>query len=288
MDFKKTTQPYLQLFYFTGLSSFYQERIDVKSLKSPRLVRRFIFNILCISVVIVISGIQYYLLITQKLKIHHNSFGIFFISVDCAIHIMVVILSMRNTEAIMRLYSGFRELDRYMVAKANRTVDYHRFHTRTIFCLACIIVPMVVSRFVSRLIPSKLFTSTSENLQIISNLLYGVVQTQIVFYVVLFNHLIYWFKGWIKHKASSSVCLPIAQNITNVRRRDHNDHAIFRPLKYVHFKLWELSQSISMVFGWTLLLIIFRNWFTVGYNTYKVFLSLENLKGFEKLARKYD
>lgn len=288
MDFKTTTQPYLQLFYFTGLSSFYQERIDLKSLKSPRLVRRFIFNILCISVVIVISAIQYYLQITRKLKFYHNSFGIFFITIDCAIHILVVIISMRNTEAIMRLYSGFRELDRYMVAKGNRTVDYHRFHSRTVFSLACIILPMVVTLFVSRLIPSRLFTSTSENLQIISTLLYGVVQTQIVFYVVLFNNLINWFKCWIKHKAGSSFCLPIAQNIINVRRRDHSDHAVFRPLKYVHFKLWELSQNISMVFGWTLLLIIFRNWFTVGYNMYKVFLSLENLKGFETLARKYD
>lgn len=298
MNFKEATQPFLWLFYYAGLSFPYTETVrdnDLTSSSQLKFYRKLFYSLINSVVMISVESILLYMQIMDNSLAKQRSVGIFFAVFDSVFYVSVIGFSIKYNKQMKDFFIQFRDLDHYIITKTHKTIDYQRFHKRTFYMLTFVLLPMIITFIVSKLIPSHLFVGISEHLQIPPVIYTGIIQSQIIFYIVLFNRFIEWFKEWIKYKTSYIIGPPIRdtnartieQNLMNIKRYDLNDYTEYRCLKCIHFKLWELSRNFSAVFGWNLLLIIFRNWFSVGFNLYRVFLSVNKFGSNALLARKY-
>lgn len=297
MNFKEATQPFLWVFYWAGLS-FPSSSLNDSKLTHSTFSKKCIFHILNALFLTVSEFILIYIQITGEIAAHHRSVGYFFAIFDTLFFLSVISVSVKYNDQMKNFYLQFRDLDNYINTKTTKRVNYNHFHRQTFRVISSILLPMIVTFIVSKIFPSRLFSKISGILQIPILIYIGIVQSQIIFYVILFNRFIDWLKHWIKSKATNSIGPPFNESnietidrsmkVLLVKRRDLNDFTEYRSLKYIHFKLWEISKSFSVVFGWNLLLIIFRNWFSVGFNLYRVFLTVDKLGSNAALARKYN
>lgn len=100
----------------------------------------------------------------------------------------------------------------------------------------------------------------------------------LLFYVCLFQYLVRAFVDYVEiHAITSSQSTATDINVIPIQRRRMDTRNIIIELNYfkmIHFVLWEISDSINQVFGWTIVAVLLQLCFYAIYNVYFAFLLL--------------
>lgn len=285
MEFERAVHGFLYIFYFVGLTSF-RPHVNLTTWQS-KIIDIFptIFYTLLI---VVASGVSIYAqsYLSVFPEVVDTVVTYLLIGSECALNVSVIVQTLFFREQFKRLYRKYVALQKYIIFRMDCRMRFDEFQSAYGCLTLVVLIPFALT-----LCARKTIYSSAANLVLESGMMGlqfapSLVHLHTIIHVNLLNFFYAFLTGWLK------VQIPKFAQHTHESSREQQCMNIteLRQLKFIHYKLWEISLHINQIFGWSNLAIIFRNYFEVAYSTltvYWIYLYSSPNQSLWTLIRKY-
>lgn len=289
MNFKAIAHRFLYLFYVAGMSACNPRANSPVETWKTRMIQ-FVPTCFYLTVIVAIGIITEYAHL--RLQIFPDTMDTLVTHIlilsECILNFTVVgqtILVRRNYNKLLHIYV---ELENYMNVRFGCPVRFEKFQRVIYNVTIVLLIPFVVTWMVRKIIGSFAVNVTAENGLLMSQFVAIIVHLHAIVHVKLLNFYFTFATDGLKSKVA-----PVSATRTNdtfdlTPTQGHNKgFNQLRQLKFIHFKLWEISMIINRIFGWSIAAMIFRNWVEVAYSAYWIYLYSILDHTYWTLLRKY-
>lgn len=265
MDFEKSIQPFLNLFYYLGQSPFQQ--------KNPIEKRRFqISKNLFLLAHGILSGmltisIIYYLNFRESDWSRTDRVLIILIALCEAVRIASVLIQcIFSKNHLASVNSTFRMLERFYAIHLGHSISYRAFRRQykikaTALCI--VFIPQFVIFLRKTAVHGMTLAMQVKFMQIIK--LVSILHN--IFYIDLLNFYFAELNAVIRKDLTNNI---VGKNVSYVSKSTPNLLICekLRCYKTVHFHMWTMAQQISDFFGWSLVATILYIFVELVHATY--------------------
>lgn len=269
MQFERGLDKFIKLFYICGLSCYpsFDEYLTVKT-KKERFVQYFPSVALIGLIIILLTTICMYNFLSNDLVIRRYMIHMILMLLILFLCAIQTIRQWRNFAKIcmhMRIIESLSWGKFYCVSNA-----FKRHFMRRVFVMLIPFLTAYVARISKKQMPSLPYV-------VIIAILDGLILLVLLhafFYVDLLDHMLESFVRHVDTRASTATAV--------VEKKMNNFHSpaayqltaeLFH-FKLLHFHLWEISETINQLFGWTIIIIFLRYFFYSIWNVYDAYSSL--------------
>lgn len=194
-----------------------------------------------------------------------------------------VILSSLHTTSFAQLFSQINAMD--LDSQMNFIIDFPAFRRQFlkylyIICVSCL---MPVSVIVAR--PPNwanfMVMSTFLSLRILSVL--NVLH--VLFYITLYDFMLKSFVQYVDGRGTNSM-MDVTLHIGGARPQFLKTELNYYQM--LHYELWKIGKTIKRIFGWTLTVILFQNFFYGLFCVYYALLVMGKRGICYEMLRKFD
>lgn len=277
MNFVTFIQRYNILFNLCGIGEF-----CTHARVSLTLQAKFAENILAIFyllIIIVLYSFAIYFRISATLSFRtlNNIFAYMLTSSELILHLTIsgqAIVFRRQFNELARSYGS---IHMYMTKRVKCGVyleDFGRRLNRVIFVL---IFPCLMTLIWRATMPLISFRMPFNIIVLTFYFLSMVVELHIIAHVELLNFFLNTATHWLCTRTTKFSAMDLYQPT----KQSMNGYSEIQHVKWIHFKLWELTTDINRIFGWSLGAMILRNGIEIAYGAYLVYLfgSAQNYVG---------
>lgn len=267
MKFERGLDKFLKLFFICGLSCYpsFDEYSTIKT-KKERFVQYFPSVSLIGLIIISSMTICVYNFLSDDSVIKDFFTNILLRLLILFLCAVLTIRQWRNFAKIcmhMRIIESLSWGQFYCVSNA-----FKRHFIRRVFVM---LIPFLTA-FMT-LISINQMSSLTIILAIVNGLIL-LALLQAFFYVDLLDHMLEGFVQHVDSRASNATAAA-AKRINNFRSpAAYQLTAELFHFKLLHFHLWEISEKINQLFGWTIIIILLTYFYYSIWNVYVAYLSL--------------
>lgn len=284
MDFIALIQRFKILFSLCGLGEFVP-RSKVSPTWRTRLIDIFP-AIVYMSVVIVLYrfAIHFRILYPDTTATVNNACAYLHVSCEFLLHLTITVQALFHRGHFDQMFRSYDSIQKYMSKRLNHRVDFKIFEKRIFRVILVLSVPCMTLLSWRLIVTLRKPTVQFNLISIALYFLSSVVQLYIVVHVELLKFFVNTTSQWLQAQASevsaSNFRLP------NDVLRVENQHSAVLHLKWIHFKLWEISINVNRIFGMSLSAIILRNAVEIAFGVYGFFLYERMKYSYMTLIRK--
>lgn len=290
MDFKKSVAPYLNTFYYLGLSPCllkYNKTLRNKILSSSFLIIHAIISLaLSFSCLYLIN-----LVCTQEWsrtdRLIINILALCEIIRIVSIFIQCIVYK----NVLIDVIGTFRSLERFYAIHLSHSISYKKFK-KQFRNKVIIVVVAYLPQFIMFIEKSTIHKTTSVGPQAkclqIFKLIYMLYN---IFYIDLLNFYFAELNVMMRRDIANDA-IKSNNNCSTVTIMKQSSNGLcarekLRHYKTVHFNLWETAQRISEYFGWSMIVMIIYVFVEFVYAAYFIILNLHSRHVILKVARKH-
>lgn len=267
----RSLRHYFLCFFLSGHSSYIPFSETKKTTRFWLYLPRISMFLLLVWAAI-IFGIE--LKVHKLLRVQHSLYLMLFV------HASGLTSSICHENAVKRILLSFNRAIDHLEMALNIRVQINCFektYRRKFVFIVCLIVLFYIARIP---VVSENFSSTIDVLLLLMNSLKVLAVLQVILLIDLIGFLMCTMNDLLRpaYDEDGDVCL--ALNSYEIIR-------VLRNLKTVHFKLWELSQTIAQRFGWFLLMFVLESFCTTVFAVFGGFTVLKTLSTSIALLRKH-
>lgn len=268
MDFETLIRRSRILFSFFGIVPFNPPIKKVRKLINCADIFPLIFHL--VSVIALLSSAVYYRYqftsnhiatpasLVTSVALYTRTFS------DLLLQLSIIGQALVFRERFKKLYRDYDFLQNYMETRMRYIVDFNVFRKILYHTFAVAFAPLIATS-VLRGALSLIEQNQVFSIFTISYILTSLVQIHIIAHVVLLRFFLTQMTRWLceqvaEFSAKNLLVLPYPNGYNKVLQ-----------LKFLHFKLWELSTNFSRTFGWSLVASIMRNFIEITYGSYWIF-----------------
>lgn len=259
MEFKQKAKEFSFILHFAGLN-------PRANLPNSRLRVLLIFPIVFYLALVVIAGIVCVYAQSQLSRfpvIVDTVVTYLLIGSECLLHLTVIVQTILHRETVNELNRKYATIQEYLRARWRHPITFDEF-VRSVRCRAILFLAL----FLLTLSSHECSRWGGENVLLESGFLAlqfasSLVLMRMVVHVSLLNFFYTVSTNWVQPKTTTDVL--------SVGMGQRAIVSELRHLKFVHFKLWQISGSINDIYGWSMMAIIFRNYFEFFYAVITVY-----------------
>lgn len=194
---------------------------------------------------------------------------------ECMLNFTVIGQTIWFRLRFQRLCRKYIVFEKYIHSRLDHRVEFMTFQSSFCRLVGLQVLPFLVTCIVRKSIHSFVVNSTLESALLMTGFLAIVVNLHIIFHVESLNFFYAFTIDWLKSQVTLfSQSAPHASNAydSSMASTTYSGCNEMRQIKFIHFKLWDISRSINHIFGWSTAAIIFRNWVEVAFYVYWIYL----------------
>lgn len=267
MDFVTLVHRFKFFFGLCGVGEF-----NVQAKASLTWKARLADNLLAISyllVVIAMYGLVLYGRMVSPVPFTSVNVILALIHVCCefVLHLTITGQALFYREKMKRLVRTYDKIQRYMLKRMNYSVDFENLGKRFIPMIAVLFIPCL-GMLIFRLTTILTIGLSLSTITVVFYFLSGMVQLHIIVHIELLKFLLNSTLQWLGTRATEVSANGFHQPDDMLRKQ----YSAVLHLKWIHFKLYELSTKINRIFGWSLTVLILRNAVEIAYGAYWFYL----------------
>lgn len=275
MDYEAFAHRFLYLFYLIGFSACNPcaaHTIPIETWKTRliQFVPTFFYLALTITLCIVSeyeqSHSSYFVETTNTIVAFMLIFS------ECILNFTVIgqtIWFRRHFQRMCRKYIIF---EKYIHVRLNHSVEFMSFQSSFCRVVGLQLLPFLVTLIVRKTLLSFTVNLMLENMLMMSKFLAIVVNLHIIIHVKLLNFFYAFAVDWLKTQVTLFSAPRAINAYDSMASITYSGRNKMHQMKFIHFKLWDISRSINRIFGWSMAAIIFRNWVEAAYSVYWIYL----------------
>lgn len=275
MQFEKVLNKFVKFFYFCGLSCYPSfDAFSITITKQNRLVR-------CIpstALILLIAISSTASLACQYLKESKSGKSVFNFVFIYSITLTVTLLPCAFQMIFLHsnfatIYSHISTIGRLTWGKyCSVTSDFQRHFMRRVYIIVAVfLIKLLISMVTRKFSLEVSITITSLN---ILRALTILVLFHAAFYIDLLNHMLECFVRHIESRTTnvtSAIAMTVSKLHCSAAYRLTGEILHF---KLIHFHLWEISEKINLLFGWTICITFLQYFVLAIYNVYSTYREL--------------
>lgn len=276
MKFTSDTGPYLSVFYFLGMSPYHPDTdfAHVKDNQINILILAQIASIILSLSCAVILGIDGSNRTLNPVEI----IVILYIICDIAKALCVTFQCVLYKCQIREIFHAFHKLESYFVIHFNHRISYEMFRRKCHLYTLLIFIGFAQYLFVyilrcvyKHIFPT--YTIQAHTVHFIQSLTY----LHMIFYIEAVAFYIRQLTSMIQRDMN---IFRIANDLYKISNRNLIRNKI-KCYKFVHFRLWEMTQRVNVFFGWSMIIIFSHAFVKFVYTIYRVFEEFHSNNGWE-------
>lgn len=273
MDFETLLRRYKIVFSLFGLGEF-----DPKARALPSWKTRLaaIFPVFSYSIlVIVLCCVAIYFRSVNPL--HNSTFNNFFayshFSFELMLQFCIIVQTIFFREKLKRVVRLYDSIQKYMWKRANHDVHFNSFENRVHRILLIVFFPGLIVLIWRAVTSIRNFHKPFYIVLLPMYLLTVLVQLHIIVHVELLKFFQNTTTQWLRELTSEFTAKNLHQPKQLFEAQPKNTHSIeLQQLKWIHFKLYETSENVNRIFGWSLAAMISRNAVEIACGVYWFFI----------------
>lgn len=267
MDFVTFVRRFKFFFSLCGIGEF-----NIQAKVSRTWKARLTDNLLALLyllVVIVMYCLAFYGRMVSPVPLTSVNSLLAFIHVCCEflLHLMIAGQTLFYREKMKRLVRSYEYIQQYMLTRMNYSVGFGNLGKRFILMIAVLFIPCL-GMLIWRLIGMLTNGLSCSLIIVIFYVLSAVAQFHIIVHIELLKFFLHTTSQWVGTRATK-VSVKGFQPPSNMLRKQYS---AMLHLKWIHFKLYELSTNINHIFGWSLAVMFLRNAVEIAYGSYWFYL----------------
>lgn len=283
MDFEKISRRFLYPFYILGLS------LTSPSLEVSISTRKISFvdfistisYLFIVNISFVVSN--YAGTLSKHVEIINMVFLYAFLLCEGVLNLTVGIQAIVYRKKIRKLHCMYRSIQKYLSIKIGRNIEFDKLHGR----LCCVVImlwtPYAYEIFVRKVFNWGRSNQLLENAMLILHFFAIAVQMNILIHVEILNFFAIQSTQWLTNRTEKKSILYVNTSLSSLKQK--NAFLEIRHFKYIHFHLWKISKHINHIFGWSMAVIIFRNFIGLAYSGYWIYTLVSTFKTYGSILR---
>lgn len=167
---------------------------------------------------------------------------------------------------LKKLYDTYYLIQDYMKTRMGYNVDCKVIRRRLYQLIVAVLVPQLTALVFRRTV-IRSANPFSEFIHILSlfHLLASLVQLHVIAHVELLRFFLTQMTLWLREQVSEYS----TKSLRDLwKMQEMNSYNKILQLKFLHFKLWELTLNFNRIFGWSMGAIILQNSSEIAYRAY--------------------
>lgn len=291
MDFESSVQPFLRIFYFSGLSSLDSTQISV-SLSHRKIALKLLFLTILFALIILSFGCFYYDIIyseQRKSSFSANKPGEIYLFFNALVVVIILLKMICLREKPLKVFNKVNEIKFIANKKLKYPINFNLFRNKMFHHSIKILFSSFMTVMVMMTFQSRIHSNIFDYAIIFLSLVKGILLLHIIFLAEILNHLLEHIREWLQMKSKSFRRYLVDEKYLRKMQKcvfNQSDHINeYLQLKLVHFKVFEISTKISKYFGWNYLLIIFIDWIFLNITIYAIFIIVVHYGGDKSVIR---
>lgn len=214
----------------------------------------------------------------------NNACAYLHVSCEFLLHLTITVQALFHNDHSNQVFRSYESIQKYMLKRLNYRVDFKIFEKRLVCVFFVLSVPCMALLGWRLLVTLREPTAEFNLLSITLYFLSSVVQLYIVVHVELLKFFVDTTSQWLQARASevSANNFHLPHDVLRIE----NQQSVVLHLKWIHFKLWEISINFNRIFGMSLSALILRNAVEIAFGVYGFFLYERMKYSYKTLIRK--
>lgn len=270
MNIRQGLDPFIRCFYVCGLSCYpsFGEFLTTKT-RNKQLIK-YIPTVTLFTITVATSITTCIYKYVQDLSVEwgHSTFFI-----NTSTLIFTVLVCVIQTAFLPRYFAAICWQLSIIERISWRTIRFdmiafrRHFMRRVVITLISFAIPIVLKMYLKPWTLSSF--SVTIGLAILRALMFMIL-LQAFFYVDLLDHMLQCFVHHVSLRAATATTT-VARTVTFRSPAAKQLKADILHFKVLHFNLWEISEKINNLFGWTIFMIFLQHLIYASYNVYMAY-----------------
>lgn len=268
MDFERGVRGVSHVFYLFGLNPRLTSSASVKRRILdilPTVFFAVVAALACLACIYAQAVLSVFYVIVDSIATY------LLIGSECFLNLTVVLQMVYHRENLKNLYCKYVKIQKYLSFRVKQPIRFDEFLNTFTYQTIGIVLPLVLTVCMRVNIHTVFKNLVLEPSLVVLQLTSALVQLHIIAHVGLLNFLYTFSTKWMNVPKPDVLKMRAGQTCEAARELQKANLAELRQLKFFHFKIWEISLNINRIFGWSILAIIFRNYFEVFYSTITIY-----------------
>lgn len=283
MDFEAISRRFLYPFFILGLSSI-DPSIEVSTLAPKAASIDFISTLIYLIIVTASFVVSTYAgTLSKHVQIINIVFLYAYLLCEGLLNFTVAIQAILYRKNFRKLHAMYRSIQNYLSIQIGQNVQIDKLHHR-LWCVVFMLwTPYAYELFIHNILHGDRSNQLLENTMLILHFFGIAVQMNILIHVEILNFFATHSTQWLHTRTEKTLSLYENTSLNSMKQK--NAFLEIRHFKYIHFQLWKISKYINHIFGWSMAVIIFRNFIGLAYSGYWIYMLVSTFKTYGAILR---
>lgn len=267
MSFVAFMQRYSILFNLCGIGEF-----STHARVSSTLQAKFTENLLAIFHLLIVIVLYYFAIYFRisspwTFSTFNNVLAYTHISCELLLHLTISGQAIMYRGKFNELARSYDFIHKYMTKRLKFGVHLEGFGRRLNRVIFVLVFPCLVALIWRATMPLLNIRMPFNIIILTFYFMSTIVELHIIAHVELLKFFLNTTRHWLCTRTSEFSAINLYQPNTQTT----NGYRGILHLKWIHFKLWEITTDINRIFGWSLGAMIIRNGIEIAYGAYWVY-----------------
>lgn len=268
MEFETLISRFRIIFNFFGLIQF-----NTYSNASQKRVSRFaaiVFSVILIATFLISIYLRHFYSHFSEIIFSIISYSQLFS--ELLLQLTIVAQALVFSKKLTRLRYLYDFIQKYMRTRIGYRAEFDGFQNRIYSVAALVLVPHLITLVLQKALLPFEMSSAFNMIHLAFYFVSALVKLHIAIQVELFICFLKLTTHWLRTCTDSFSASKLHGRSTQLEIQRLKGYMGILHMKLIHFKLWEISNSINQIFGWSVAAIILRNFIEMSYGAYWFYL----------------